>query len=70
VYARLIDGIEYKFGVSGKLYRNGLIMYDDVTGSLWSHVAGEAVVGELVGTKLELVSAIHTDWATLLLILS
>jgi hypothetical protein len=64
VYARFIDGTEYKFGVSGKLYRNGLIMYDDVTGSLWSHIAGEAVVGELVGTKLELVSAVHTDWAT------
>ena len=64
MYARLIDGIEYRFGVSGKLYRNGLIMYDDVTGSLWSHVAGRAVVGDLAGTELELMSAIHTDWAT------
>ncbi len=62
MYARLIDGIEYRFGVSGKLYRNGLIMYDDVTGSLWSHVAGRAVVGDLAGTELELMSAIHTDW--------
>jgi hypothetical protein len=64
VYARVIDGVEYKFGVSGKLYRNGLIMYDDVTESLWSHVAGRAIVGELAGTRLELVSAVHTDWAT------
>jgi hypothetical protein len=64
VYARTIDGVEYKFGVSGKLYRNGLIMYDDVTESLWSHVAGRAIVGELAGTRLEIVSALHTDWAT------
>ena len=64
MYARIIDGVEYKFGVSGKLYRNGLIMYDDVTGSLWSHVDGQAIVGEMTGTKLEVFPAIHTDWAT------
>jgi len=64
VYARIIDSVEYKFGVSGKLYRNGLIMYDDVTESLWSHVAGRAILGQLAGTKLEVESALHTDWAT------
>jgi len=60
----MIDGVEYKFGVSGKLYRNGLIMYDDVTKSLWSHVAGQAISGELAGTKLEIIAGLHTDWAT------
>jgi len=64
VYARIIDGVEYRFGVSGKLYRNGLVMYDDVTGSLWSQVVGRGIVGDLAGTELEWISAIQTDWAT------
>jgi hypothetical protein len=64
VYARIIDGVEYRFGVSGKLYRNGLVMYDDVTGALWSQVVGRGIVGDLAGTELEWISAIQTDWAT------
>ena len=37
-------------------------MYDRQTGSLWSHITGEAVSGEMLGTKLELVPAMHTEW--------
>jgi hypothetical protein len=50
------------FGVSGMLYRNGLIMYDHQTESLWSHIMGQAIGGEYQGTQLTFIPALHTDW--------
>jgi hypothetical protein len=39
-------------------------MRDRETGTLWSHLLGEAMEGELKGTKLEMVSSQMTDWKT------
>jgi hypothetical protein len=50
------------FGVSGKLIRNVLVMYDRQTESLWSQILGEAVEGERKGTKLESVPSRMTTW--------
>ncbi|MFB6177938.1 MAG: DUF3179 domain-containing (seleno)protein, partial [Halobaculum sp.] len=33
---RLLDGEETQFGVSGFLFNSDLVMYDELTGSLWS----------------------------------
>jgi hypothetical protein len=63
VYSREINGEEYTFGVSGKLIMNVLVMYDRQTGTLWSQLLGEAVEGELKGTKLEFLPAWQTTWA-------
>jgi hypothetical protein len=38
-------------------------MYDRQTGTLWSQLLGEAVEGELKGTKLEFLPAWQTTWA-------
>lgn len=62
MYSREIDGQEYTFGVSGKLIRNVLVMYDRQTGSLWSQLLGEAVEGPLKGTQLEFLPAWQTTW--------
>jgi hypothetical protein len=62
VYAREIDGQVYDFGVSGKLIMNVLVMYDRQTESYWSQLLGEAVKGELAGTKLEFVTSWFTTW--------
>jgi hypothetical protein len=62
VYAREIGGQEFTFGVSGKLIRNVLVMYDRQTESLWSQLLGEAVEGEMIGTKLEFLPAWQTTW--------
>ena len=51
------------FGVSGMLYRNGLIMYDHQTESLWSHILGQAIGGQYQGTQLNFIPALQTDWA-------
>ena len=37
-------------------------MYDHQTESLWSHITGDAVTGEMKGTKLELVPVMHLEW--------
>ncbi len=57
VYDRRIDGRLFDFGVSGMLRNSDLIMYDRQTQSLWQQIEGEAIVGELTGTKLEPVAA-------------
>ncbi len=53
VYNREIDGKEYSFGVSGKLLKNTLVMFDYETESFWPIVYGEAILGKLTGRKLD-----------------
>lgn len=64
MYVRpVVDGKVLSFGVSGKLWKDALIMYDRETDSLWSHVTGTAIKGKLAGMRLKLFPAIHTTWA-------
>ena len=62
MYAREVDGEELTFGVSGKLIRNVLVMYDRQTNSYWSQLLGESIEGEKKGTKLEFVPSWFTTW--------
>jgi uncharacterized protein DUF3179 len=50
------------FGVSGKLVRNSLVMYDHETHSLWSHLTGSAIQGPLIGSQLTVLPATETRW--------
>lgn len=54
VFEAEVKGEALQFGVSGKLYESNLLMYDRKTESLWSQILGEAVVGDMTGTKLTL----------------
>ena len=63
MYARTVNGRDLTFGVSGKLVRNSLIMYDRETHSLWSHLTGGAIQGPLRGEQLQVVTATQTTWA-------
>ena len=53
VYNRKIDDKEYTFGVSGKLLKNTLMMFDYETESLWPIVYGESLDGALTGRRLK-----------------
>ncbi len=53
----MVDGKVHTFGVSGKLWRNGLVMYDHQTETLWSGVTGAALRGKLKGKQLEILAA-------------
>jgi len=46
------------------LWNRSVVMYDLETGSLWSHILGEAMQGPLKGKKLEQVPSVMTDWQT------
>jgi hypothetical protein len=48
--------------VSGRLWRDSLIMMDKETETLWSHVTGEAIRGPLAGKKLQALPMVHTTW--------
>ena len=62
MYARDVRGKTLTFGVSGKLIRNSLVMFDRETGTLWSHLTGEALDGPLVGEHLQQVLSEQTTW--------
>jgi hypothetical protein len=62
VHVRQVGDQTLTFIVSGKLWRNSLIMQDKETGSLWSHVTGECLEGEYVGTQLEMIPMVQTTW--------
>ena len=47
VGARVLD-----FGTTGKLRNSDLVMYDRQTETWWQQFLGEAIVGELTGTRL------------------
>ena len=66
MYSRKVSGKTLSFGVSGKLWKNALIMYDRETSTLWSHLTGEAVHGPLEGEKLTMLTSVPKvrwkDW--------
>jgi len=64
VYARTTkEGRTLTMIVSGKLWRKSLIMQDAETGTLWSHITGEAMEGELKGHRLEYIPSVQTTWS-------
>jgi len=52
VFDRTVDGRELRFGVSGKLADDNLLMYDRETDSEWKQIRGECVSGPLEGERL------------------
>lgn len=62
VHRRVVDGREVVFGNQGDLYGNAMTWWDHETGSVWSQPLGEAILGELEGTKVELIPSTLTQW--------
>lgn len=62
MYARTVNGREIELGVSGKLYKDALVMFDRETGTLWTQVDGSALRGPLAGQRLAEVPALQTTW--------
>jgi hypothetical protein len=62
VFDRRVDGKVLDFGTSGNLRNSNLIMWDRQTESWWEQVTGEAIVGEMTGTRLEFLPAPVISW--------
>ena len=58
------DGSALTFGTSGLLYRANKLMIDRATGSLWSNLGGEAVLGPAAaaGERLEPLPVVVARW--------
>lgn len=58
------DGPPFRFATSGLLYRSNKLMFDRESGSLWSQLQGEPVLGPLVGRglALPLLPHVRTTW--------
>lgn len=62
MYARTIGGEETTLGVSGVLWRDGLVLYDRATGSYWSQIDGSAIKGAHEGRSLTEIPSMVTSW--------
>lgn len=56
-FDRRVGEAEYTFGVSGMLRNSDMVMYDHQTDSLWQQLTGEALVGEMTGRTLRVVTS-------------
>jgi hypothetical protein len=64
VYSRQIGDQDYTFGVSGRLYKSNVLLYDHQTDSLWSQLMQKSVSGPLAGQKLRKIPSTRTRWQT------
>ena len=62
VHRRSIGGEPILLGNQGALWGNAMTWWDHETGSLWSQPRGEAILGPLKGTKLDLLPSTLTTW--------
>ena len=62
VYSSKVDDKVFTFGVSGRLHKSNVLIYDHQTESLWSQLKETAISGPMVGRKLKKISAERTAW--------
>lgn len=62
MYARKLGRDTFTFQVSGKLWRNSLVMQDRESGSWWSQVTGRAIKGVNRGAQLQKLESVETTW--------
>lgn len=61
-FDRRVEDDTLTFAVSGRLYRNDLVMVDRETGSLWPQILGQALHGPLEGSRLDRLDLASTTW--------
>lgn len=64
VYSRNVDDTVYTFGISGRLYKSNVLLYDHQTESLWSQLMEMAIAGPLVKKRLTKLTSKRTSWKT------
>lgn len=64
VYDRVVDGRTLTLAPSGQLWKESMVLYDEGTHSLWSHLTGEAKLGVFKGKQLRRLPSVLTDWET------
>jgi hypothetical protein len=62
VFDRALNRGVVTFGTTGILRNSDLVMWDRQTESWWQQITGEAVVGDLTGTRLRLLPSSLMSW--------
>lgn len=62
VFDRTVRGVTLTFGTSGALRHSDLVMWDRETQTWWQQITGEAIAGDLTGTKLNVLPSSITSW--------
>lgn len=62
VIDRTVGGRPVTFGVSGRLWRDNLLLYDTATESLWSQLLSVAIRGPHTGERLDIVPSTLSSW--------
>ncbi len=63
VFDRRFEDEVLRLGVSGLLRNSDLVMWDDVTQTLWQQITGEAIVGDHAGKQLTPIGSAIVRWA-------
>jgi hypothetical protein len=64
VFDRRVGGRVLDFGTTGRLRHSDLVMYDRQSESWWQQATGDAIVGEMTGTRLRFVPQPTLAWRT------
>jgi hypothetical protein len=64
VYAGRAGKRKVTLGVSGRLMKRNLVMWDPETNSLWSQITGKAIYGSLEGSSLSMLPAVFVSLGT------
>ena len=64
MYSRTVENQTHTFGVSGRLYKSNVLLYDHQTESLWSQLMETAISGPLAGRKLDMLPSSRLNWKT------
>ena len=59
----VVNGRRLRFELFG-LYNAVMVMNDRETGSIWSHLGGNALHGPMYGSTMEFIPLLQTTWAT------
>lgn len=62
-FDRRVRGQVLSFGVTGKLRRSDMVMYDRETQSWWQQAEGQGIVGRMMGTELKQLPTWMESWA-------
>ena len=62
-YDRALDGRVLTFEVHRGVYKNGLLLRDKQTQSMWSQMDGKAIMGPLQGRTLTRIPTVRTSWS-------
>lgn len=61
-FERTVGSEVLDFGTTGQLRKSDLVMYDRQTESWWQQLTGESLVGEYIGTELEMLPSGILSW--------